>query len=60
MRANIKHKNGHNSSPWGSPGVRIWLKSFYQIPKGFAMPKGGPKLVKINAVKHFWGGHKSA
>ena len=24
LRVDKKHKNGHNSSPWGSPMARIW------------------------------------
>ena len=53
MRANIKHKNGHNLGPMGSPKARIWRVHYYHIVKCFFKAKG-PQLLK------FLGGHKVA
>ena len=39
MRANIKHKNGHNSAPRASPMGRIWHVPSYRIPGVFPYPK---------------------
>ena len=41
LRVDIKHKNGHKSSPMGSLMTRIWHAPSYYTPKGFFMPKGG-------------------
>ena len=32
--------NGHKLDPRASPEARIWSKSSYHIPEGFAMSKG--------------------
>ena len=41
MRANIKHKNGHNSGP-RAPRVRILPKGSYHVSRGFGTPNGLP------------------
>ena len=40
LGVDIKHKNDHNSGPWGSPMARIWHVPYYHTPKDFVMPKG--------------------
>ena len=46
MTANIRPKNGHNSSPRGSPMARIWHAPCYHTPKGFFKPRGGSEKCK--------------
>ena len=43
LRVAIKHKNDHNSDPWGSPMARIWHARYYHPVKYFGTPKG-PKF----------------
>ena len=40
MRANVKHKNGHNSEPRASPRLRH--KASYHVSRGFGTPNGPP------------------
>ena len=47
LRADIKHKHGHNSGPRGSPMARIWHAPSYHTPEGFSKPKGPQFSLKV-------------
>ena len=40
MGSDIRPKNGHKWSPWGSPWARIWHVPYYHTGKHFFTPKG--------------------
>ena len=39
-RADMRFKNGHNSSPRAVPKVRIWHKAFFMFPEALAHQHG--------------------
>ena len=53
MKANIKHKNGHNSTPRESPRIRTWPKASYHVSRGSNTPKEIPKSSKSPVLKDF-------
>ena len=54
MKANIKHENGHSSSPKASTMARIWSKCSYHVPRCFAMLKGCQFEMNYRIVVGFW------